>query len=124
MSRSLPLNHNNNNNNNHNSPSTAASTTQHYHHRKTHSATTIVSANTATTTTTPTTTTTTPTTVVGHTIRRLSDDDVRTIFECLHHGAPLPDRLKFTIVPVGANGLKLSPPSYEFQGMFCLYKEI
>ena len=49
------------------------------------------------------------------TIRRLSDDDVRAIFECLHHQAPLPDHLQFTIVPVGPNGLKLSPPSYEFE---------
>lgn len=54
----------------------------------------------------------------GHTIRRLSDDDVRAIFECLHHCTPLPERLEFTIVPVGPNGLKLSPPSYEFEGKF------
>ena len=52
----------------------------------------------------------------GQTIRRLSDDDVRAIFECLHHQVPLPTRLSFLIVPVGSNGLKLSPPSYEFQG--------
>lgn len=50
------------------------------------------------------------------TIRRLEDKDVRSIFECLHEGRPPPPRLSFQIVPVGPNGLKLSPPSYEFPG--------
>lgn len=50
------------------------------------------------------------------TIRRLSDSDVRSIFESLHHNHPPPPHLKFRIVPVGSNGLKLSPPSYEFEG--------
>lgn len=59
--------------------------------------------------------------VSGNTIRRLSDDDVRAIFECLHHQGPLPSRLHFAIVPVGSNGLKLSPPSYEFESMSPVY---
>lgn len=56
--------------------------------------------------------------VPGTAIRRLADDDVRSIFECLHHQAPLPPHLRFSIIPVGPTGLKLSPPSYEFVGMF------
>jgi hypothetical protein len=54
------------------------------------------------------------------TIRRLSDADVRSIFECLHHNRPPPSQLHFSIVSVGVNGLKLSPPSYEFEGRFHL----
>jgi hypothetical protein len=54
--------------------------------------------------------------VPGTAVRRLADDDVRSIFECLHHEAPLPSHLRFSIVPVGPNGLRLSPPSYEFEG--------
>jgi hypothetical protein len=50
------------------------------------------------------------------TVRRLDDNDVRAIFECLHERKPPPPRLKFQIVPVGPKGLKLSPPSYEFEG--------
>lgn len=50
------------------------------------------------------------------TIRRLSDKDVRSIFESLHHSRPPPAHLKFQIIPVASNGLKLSPPSYEFEG--------
>jgi hypothetical protein len=52
------------------------------------------------------------------TIRRLSDDDVRSIFESLHGGSPPPSHLNFSIVPVGQNGLKLSPPSFEFEGKY------
>jgi hypothetical protein len=51
------------------------------------------------------------------TVRRMSDQDVRDIFECLHQHAPPPPHLKFKIVPVGPTGLKLSPPSFEFVGM-------
>jgi hypothetical protein len=51
------------------------------------------------------------------TMRRLSDDDVRAIFESLHENKRPPSHLSFQIVPVGANGLKLSPPSFEFEGM-------
>ena len=49
-------------------------------------------------------------------IRRLSDADVRSIFESLHENKRPPPDLPFQIVPVGPNGLKLSPPSYEFEG--------
>lgn len=52
------------------------------------------------------------------TIRRLPDSDVRAIFECLHENKPAPSHLPFTIVPVGTNGLKLSPPSYEFSSKY------
>ena len=50
------------------------------------------------------------------TMRRLSDVDVRAIFESLHGNEQPPPHLKFQIVPVGANGLRLSPPSYAFEG--------
>jgi hypothetical protein len=49
-------------------------------------------------------------------VRRLVDQDVRDIFECLHLGKPPPPHLPFRIVPVGPNGLRLSPPSHEFPG--------
>ena len=49
-------------------------------------------------------------------IRRLSDADVRAIFESLHHGVAPPSHLYFQIVPVGPTGLKLSPPAHEFEG--------
>ena len=49
-------------------------------------------------------------------VRRLADNDVRAIFECIHDNKPRPEHLPFTIVPVGTSGLKLSPPSYEFEG--------
>jgi hypothetical protein len=51
------------------------------------------------------------------TMRRLSDADVRAIFESLHGSRhPPPPHLTFQIVPVGSDGLKLSPPSHEFEG--------
>jgi len=55
------------------------------------------------------------------TMRRLSDGDVRAIFESLHGNHLPPPHLKFRIVPVGADGLKLSPPSFEFKGTFFSY---
>ncbi|KAL7581445.1 hypothetical protein ACA910_022024 [Epithemia clementina (nom. ined.)] len=59
-------------------------------------------------------------------IRRLSDDDVRSIFECLHGHGPLPPpskNLNFSIVPVGSDGQKLSPPQFEFQeGLYVLLR--
>jgi hypothetical protein len=55
-------------------------------------------------------------------MRRLSDADVRAIFESLHGNGQPPSHLKFQIVPVGANGLKLSPPSYEFEGELRILK--
>lgn len=50
------------------------------------------------------------------TIRRLSDDDVKSVFDCVHNNRPPPPHLSFQIVNVGPCGLKLSPPSYEFEG--------
>ena len=50
------------------------------------------------------------------TIRKLSDDDVRSIFECIHNNKAPPVGLKFQIVPIGPTGLALSPPSFEFEG--------
>ena len=50
------------------------------------------------------------------TTRKLSDSEVRSIFECLHHGTPPPPLLNFKIVPVGPKGLGLSPPAHEFEG--------
>jgi hypothetical protein len=50
------------------------------------------------------------------TTRRLSDDDVKAVFDCVHNNKPPPKRLYFQIVNVGSNGLKLSPPSLEFEG--------
>lgn len=67
----------------------------------------------------------TPSTNTMATVRRLSDGDVRSIFECLHHNRPPPAHLKFSIVPVGSNGLSLSPPSYEFEdGLYVLLKPV
>jgi hypothetical protein len=51
------------------------------------------------------------------TIRRLSDEDVRAIFECVHNNMLPPVHLQFQMVPVGPEGLRLSPPSYQFEGM-------
>jgi hypothetical protein len=51
----------------------------------------------------------------GDVTRRLTNAKVRAIFECLHHLTPPPPNLPFTIVPVGAHGKDLSPPSYEFE---------
>lgn len=63
------------------------------------------------------------------TLKRLNDDDVRAVFECLHSSShsslllQLPEHLQFRIVPVGPGGHKLSPPSYEFQdGLYVLLK--
>jgi hypothetical protein len=50
------------------------------------------------------------------TARRLSNDDVKCIFDCIYNNIFPPERLRFHIVIVGTNGMKLSPPSYEFKG--------
>eukprot|EP00934_Nitzschia_sp_Nitz4_P002384 Nitzschia sp. Nitz4//scaffold197_size40390//12126//13655//NITZ4_007513-RA/size40390-snap-gene-0.47-mRNA-1//-1//CDS//3329540472//2379//frame0 len=56
-------------------------------------------------------------------MRRLSDNDVRSIFESLHGNHPPPPQLKFQIVPVGPHGQKLSPPSFEFEdGLYVLVR--
>lgn len=49
-------------------------------------------------------------------VRRLSDADVETIFSCIRLNTLPPESLNFRIVPVGSEGLKLSPPSYKFDG--------
>lgn len=54
------------------------------------------------------------------TIRRLSDEDVKAVFDCVHNNRPPPADLPFHLVNVGPNGLKLSPPSYEFEGAISL----
>ncbi|GKY92987.1 hypothetical protein MPSEU_000267300 [Mayamaea pseudoterrestris] len=56
--------------------------------------------------------------------KRLSDKDVREIFSCLfEYGKRPPSHLCFQIVPVGPNGLKLSPPSHEFEdGLYVLLR--
>jgi len=55
-----------------------------------------------------------------NTIRKLDNEDVRAIFESLHDKKPPPPGLKFQIVPVGPEGLRLSPPTYAFDGTFCI----
>ncbi|CAJ1969286.1 unnamed protein product [Cylindrotheca closterium] len=56
-------------------------------------------------------------------IRRLSDEDVRAVFESLHGDHQPPPHLNFKIVPVGPTALRLSPPSYEFEdGLYVLLK--
>lgn len=51
------------------------------------------------------------------TVRRLSNQDVMNIFDCVHNNrAPIQRRLMFKIVVVGPHGMKLSPPSYQFEG--------
>lgn len=59
------------------------------------------------------------------TARRLSNDDVKSIFDCLYNNIFPPERLRFQIVVVGSNGMKLSPPSYEFKdGIYVLLKPL
>jgi hypothetical protein len=50
------------------------------------------------------------------TARKLSDRDVNAVFRCIHENLPLPDSLRFWIVPVASDGMKLSPPPFEFEG--------
>lgn len=55
--------------------------------------------------------------------RRLSNNDVRAIFESVHDGTPPPSHLPFQVVAVGRRGLKLSPPPFEFpDGLYLLVK--
>lgn len=49
------------------------------------------------------------------TIQRLTETDVRGIFDSIHGGHQPPENLQFQIVPVGTSGLKLSPPAIEFE---------
>lgn len=59
-------------------------------------------------------------------IRRLTNDDVRTIFDCVYNDkVPSDKRLMFKIIVVGSDGMKLSPPSYEFDdGLYILLKPL
>jgi|AntRauTorckE5430_2_1112549.scaffolds.fasta_scaffold16656_3 hypothetical protein len=55
-------------------------------------------------------------TIVMSALRRLSNDDVKKIFDCVHNNKVPPQRLAFQIVVVGPNGMRLSPPSFKFEG--------
>ncbi len=50
--------------------------------------------------------------------RKLSNEDVVEIFRCIHTNTVPEERLRFQVIVVGPNGMKLSPPSYEFKGKF------
>lgn len=54
------------------------------------------------------------------TIRRLNPEDVKQVFDSLKHNIMPCESLKYSIVVVGSNGMKLSPPSYEFQGKIAM----
>lgn len=60
------------------------------------------------------------------TVRRLSNQDVISIFDCVHNNRiPRQRRLAFKIVVVGPHGMKLSPPSYQFEdGLYILLKPL
>jgi hypothetical protein len=60
------------------------------------------------------------------TLRRLSNDNVKTIFDCVYNNKkPDDEKLMFQIIVVGSNGMKLSPPSYEFEdGLYILLKPL
>jgi hypothetical protein len=59
-------------------------------------------------------------------VRRLTNDDVKTIFDCVFNNKkPKEKRLMFNIIPVGSQGMKLSPPSYEFDdGLYIILKPV
>ncbi len=48
--------------------------------------------------------------------RRISINEVKSVFDCVTKNKSPPKDLQFEIVLVGSNGLKLSPPSYEYKG--------
>lgn len=48
--------------------------------------------------------------------KRLTETDVKLIFSCLTNSQQPPTKLRFKIIRVPQNGLKLSPPSFEFNG--------
>ena len=60
------------------------------------------------------------------TLRRLSNNDVKIIFDCIYNNEkPSDEKLIFKIIVVGPNGMKLSPPSYEFDdGLYILLKPL
>lgn len=59
-------------------------------------------------------------------LRRLSNDDVKAIFDCIYNNKkPMEDKLMFKIIVVGPTGMKLSPPSHEFaDGLYILLKPL
>ena len=57
-----------------------------------------------------------PQQIIMTTMKRLSEEDVRKIFNCVTNNKQPPERLKFKIIRVPQNGMKLSPPSFEFDG--------
>ena len=59
-----------------------------------------------------------PTTIIP--VRNFQIDDAQAIFDSLRGGEPHPSRLNFKIVLVGSDGLRLSPPTYAFEGRFFL----
>jgi hypothetical protein len=50
------------------------------------------------------------------TSRKLSDNDVKTVYECVYNNRRPPPQLSFKIVVVGPEGQRLSPPAIEFEG--------
>ena len=57
------------------------------------------------------------------TVRRLSDEDVQHVYDCIYENKLPPSRLLFHIIPVGHDGLRLSPPSHQFDdGIYILLK--
>ena len=53
----------------------------------------------------------------------LTEKEVGTVFENIHHNQELPPRLKFKVISVRKGG-KLSPPQLEFKGMCPLARNI
>lgn len=54
--------------------------------------------------------------IMATAVRKIENDEVRAIFESLHDNKPPPPGINFKIVPVDSDGLKLSPPSHEYEG--------
>ena len=48
--------------------------------------------------------------------KRLGLDDVNTVFRCLATNQPTPEKLNFKVIRIPHNSLKLSPPSFEYEG--------
>eukprot|EP00978_Attheya_sp_CCMP212_P040385 scaffold219843_cov53-Attheya_sp.AAC.1 len=57
------------------------------------------------------------------TSRKLSDNDVKTVYECVYNNRRPPPQLSFKIVVVGPEGQRLSPPAIEFEdGIYILLR--
>lgn len=48
--------------------------------------------------------------------RELTEEEVLSIFEHVHHNHSLPPDLKYQVIPVDPNGSKISPPRFNFSG--------